>query len=237
MANTIPPLAIEEVFLMKRLVLAFAALAVWVGTAAAADLSRGPAPAPYYKAPELAPVYNWSGFYIGINGGGGWGTSTWTTGGSFNTSGGLIGGTVGYNYQMNQVVLGVEGDIDWANISGTRTAAGVCAFGCSTKDSWLGTVRGRVGYAADRFMPYLTGGLALGDIKASLPGFTGGSTTNAGWTIGGGIEFAIVGHWTAKAEYLYVDLGSFNCGLSCGAVTQNVSFTTNLLRGGVNYRF
>jgi len=237
MANTIPPLAIEEVFLMKRLVLAFAALAVWVGTAAAADLSRGPAPAPYYKAPELAPVYNWSGFYIGINGGGGWGTSQWTTSGSFNTSGGLIGGTVGYNYQMNQVVLGVEGDIDWANISGTRTAAGVCAFGCTTKDSWLGTVRGRVGYAADRFMPYLTGGLALGDIKASLPGFTGGSTTNAGWTIGGGIEFAIVGHWTAKAEYLYVDLGSFNCGLSCGAVTQNVSFTTNLLRGGVNYRF
>ena len=222
---------------MKRLVLAFAALAVWVGTAAAADLSRGPAPAPYYKAPELAPVYNWSGFYIGINGGGGWGTSTWTTGGSFNTSGGLIGGTVGYNYQMNQVVLGVEGDIDWANISGTRNAAGVCAFGCTTKDSWLATVRGRVGYAADRFMPYLTGGLALGDIKASLPGFTGGSTTNAGWTIGGGIEFAIVGHWTAKAEYLYVDLGSFNCGLSCGAVTQNVSFTTNLLRGGVNYRF
>ena len=222
---------------MKRLVLAFAALAVWAGTAAAADLSRGPAPAPYYKAPELAPVYNWSGFYIGINGGGGWGTSTWTTGGSFNTSGGLIGGTVGYNYQMNQVVLGVEGDIDWADISGTRTAAGVCAFGCTTKDSWLGTVRGRVGYAADRFMPYLTGGLALGDIKASLPGFTGGSTTNAGWTIGGGIEFAIVGHWTAKAEYLYVDLGSFNCGLSCGAVTQNVSFTTNLLRGGVNYRF
>ena len=222
---------------MKRLVFAFAALAAWAGTAAAADLGRGPAPAPYYKAPELAPVYNWSGFYIGINGGGGWGTSTWTTGGSFNTSGGLIGGTVGYNYQMNQVVLGVEGDIDWANISGTRTAAGVCAFGCTTKDSWLGTVRGRVGYAADRFMPYLTGGLALGDIKASLPGFAGASTTNAGWTIGGGIEFAIVGHWTAKAEYLYVDLGSFNCGLSCGAVTQNVSFTTNLLRGGVNYRF
>ena len=222
---------------MKRLVLAFAALAVWAGTAAAADLSRGPAPAPYYKAPELAPVYNWSGFYIGINGGGGWGTSTWTTGGSFNTSGGLIGGTVGYNYQMNQVVLGVEGDIDWANISGTRTAAGVCAFGCTTKDSWLATVRGRVGYAADRFLPYVTGGLALGDIRASLPGFAGGTTTNAGWTIGGGIEGAIVGHWTAKVEYLYVDLGNFNCGIACGAATQNVTFTANVLRGGINYRF
>jgi len=221
---------------MKRFVLAFAALAAWAGTAAAADLGR-PAPVPYYKAPEIAPVYNGSAFYIDINGGGGWGTSQWTTSGSFNTSGGLIGGTVGYNYQMNQVVLGVEGDIDWANISGTTNAAGVCALGCTTKDSWLGTVRGRVGYAADRFMPYLTGGLALGDIKASLPGFTGAVTTNAGWTIGGGIEFAILGHWTAKAEYLYVDLGSFNCGLSCGAATQNVTFTTNLLRGGVNYRF
>ena len=221
---------------MKRLVLAFAALAAWAGTAAAADLSR-PGPAPYYKAPVYAPVYNWSGFYIGINGGGAWGTSQWSTTGSFNTSGGLVGGTVGYNYQMNQVVLGVEGDIDWANISGTTNAVGVCALGCTTKDSWLGTVRGRVGYAADRFLPYVTGGLALGDIKASLPGFTGGSTTNAGWTIGAGIEFAIVGHWTAKAEYLYVDLGNFNCGLSCGAATQNVSFTANLLRGGINYRF
>ena len=221
---------------MKKLVLAFAALAAWVGTAAAADLSR-PLPAPYYKAPAYAPVYSWSGFYIGINGGGAWGTSTWTTAGGFNTSGGLVGGTVGYNYQMNQVVLGVEGDIDWANISGTRTTAGVCAVGCTTKDSWLATVRGRLGYAADRFMPYVTGGLALGDINASLPGFAGGSTTNAGWTVGGGIEFAIVGHWTAKAEYLYVDLGNFNCSLACGAVTQNVSFTANVFRGGVNYRF
>jgi outer membrane immunogenic protein len=221
---------------MKRLVLAFAALAAWAGTAAAADLGR-PAPAPYYKAPAYAPVYSWSGFYIGVNGGGGWGTSNWSSTGSFDTSGGLVGGTVGYNYQMNQVVLGVEGDMDWANISGSATAPGVCAFGCTTKDSWLATVRGRVGYAADRFLPYVTGGLALGDIKASLPGFAGGNTTNAGWTIGGGIEAAIVGHWTAKVEYLYVDLGNFNCGIACGAATQNVTFTANVLRGGINYRF
>jgi outer membrane immunogenic protein len=222
---------------MKRLVLAFAALAAWAGTAAAADLAVRPAPEPYYKAPAYAPIYSWSGFYIGINGGGGWGTSDWTSTGGFNTSGGLIGGTVGYNYQMNQVVLGVEGDMDWANISGSKAVAGVCAVGCTTKDSWLATVRGRLGYAADRFMPYVTGGLALGDIQAALPGFAGGSTTNAGWTIGGGIEFAIVGHWTAKAEYLYVDLGNFNCGLACGAANQNVSFTSNLFRGGINYRF
>ncbi len=78
-------------------------------------------------------------------------------------------------------------------------------------------MRGRLGYAADRFMPYVTGGLAVGDIKASLPGFAGGSATNVGWTAGGGIEFAIAGHWTAKAEYLYVDLGHFSCGIACGA--------------------
>jgi outer membrane immunogenic protein len=221
---------------MKRLVLALAGIAALTGSAAAADLAR-PAPAPYYKAPVYAPVYNWSGFYIGINGGGGWGTSNWTTPGGFDTSGGMVGGTVGYNYQMNQVVLGVEGDIDWANISGSSRAGLVCAPGCTTKDSWLSTVRGRIGYAADRFLPYVTGGLALGDIKATLPGVAGTDTTNAGWTIGGGIEFAIAGHWTAKAEYLYVDLGNVSCGISCGATTQNVSFNANLFRGGINYRF
>jgi len=70
-----------------------------------------------------------------------------------------------------------------------------------------------------------------------LPGFPAGSITTAGWTVGAGLEFGIVSNVSVKAEYLYVDLGNFNCGLSCGAATQNVTFTTNLLRGGVNYRF
>jgi outer membrane immunogenic protein len=84
-------------------------------------------------------------------------------------------------------------------------------------------------------MPYITGGLAVGNYAASTLGLSN-TTTNAGWTIGAGIEFAIAGHWTAKAEYLYVDLGKFNC--SCGAATnENVSFTTNLVRAGVNYHF
>jgi outer membrane immunogenic protein len=100
-------------------------------------------------------------------------------------------------------------------------------------------VRGRLGYAADRFMPYVTGGAAFGDIRASTPGFSQASANNAGWTLGGGLEAALVGNWTAKVEYLYVDLGSFNCGLNCGAglTTDNVSFHANLLRGGVNYKF
>jgi len=222
---------------MKRVIFACVGVVALSGAAAAADLPV--APAPYYKAPVYAPAYNWSGFYLGINGGGGWGRSTWSTTGSFDTSGGVIGGTVGYNYQMNQVVLGVEGDIDWANINGSTNTGCTSATGtsCTTGDNWLSTVRGRLGYAADRFMPYVTGGAAFGDIKASGPGLTGVDTTNAGWTLGGGIEFAIAGHWTAKAEYLYVDLGNVSCNAACGAAAQSVNWHANLGRLGLNYRF
>jgi outer membrane immunogenic protein len=220
---------------MKRLCLALIGLMALASSAAAADLPR---PAPYYpKAPVYVP-YSWTGFYVGLNGGGAFGSSTWDSTGSRNISGGLVGGTVGYNYQWGQVVWGVEGDIDWASISGSNTQ-GFCKFGCKTSDSWLSTVRGRVGYAADRFMPFVTGGAAFGNIQASQPGAPGASATNAGWTLGGGIEGAFTQNWTAKVEYLYVDLGKFNCGLSCGNgfTTDNVSFHTNILRAGVNYKF
>jgi opacity protein-like surface antigen len=110
--------------------------------------------------------------------------------------------------------------------------------GCSTSDTWLSTVRGRAGYAFGGILPYVTGGLAVGDIRAATPGFAGASDTNAGWTAGGGIEFALPGNWSAKAEYLHVDLGRFNCGLDCGlATTDNVSMHDNVFRAGVNYRF
>jgi outer membrane immunogenic protein len=221
---------------MKRAFLALISLAALTGMAAAADLPPRPAPAPYYKAPVVAPVYNWTGFYIGINGGGGFGRSAWDPTGGFNTSGGLVGGTIGYNYQAGQAVFGLEGDIDWADINGTTNNA--CPLGCKTSDDWLSTVRGRLGYAADRFMPFVTGGAAFGDIKATTPGFAGATNDRAGWTIGAGLEFALAQNWTAKAEYLYVDLGKFNCGVSCGfTATNNVSFTTNLVRAGVNYHF
>lgn len=100
-------------------------------------------------------------------------------------------------------------------------------------------MRGRLGYAADRFMPFVTAGGAFGDIRATpaAPGLAGGSETNAGWTVGAGLEFAVAGNFTLKAEYLYVDLGKFNCGAGCGAATDNVSFTTNIVRAGLNYRF
>jgi outer membrane immunogenic protein len=222
---------------MKRVILACVGVLALGGAAAAADLPPAAPPAPYYKAPAYAPAYNWSGFYLGINGGGGWGRSDWTSTGNFGTSGGLAGGTIGYNYQINQAVLGVEGDIDWADINGSVTSTTCPSGTCTTGDNWLSTVRGRLGYAADRFLPYITGGAAFGDIKASGPGLAGTDTTNVGWTAGGGIEFAIAGHWTAKAEYLYVDLGNVSCGIACGAATQNVSWHSNIGRVGVNYRF
>jgi len=221
---------------MKRVILACVGVLALGGAAAAADLPPANA-VPYYKAPVYAPAYNWSGFYLGLNGGGGWGSSDWTTAGRFNTSGGVIGGTLGYNYQINQAVLGVEGDFDWADINGSVSNAGCPAATCTTGDDWLSTIRGRLGYAAGRFMPYVTGGAAFGDIKASGSGLAGTDTTNAGWTAGGGIEFAIAGHWTAKAEYLYVNLGRVSCGVACGAGTENVSWHSNIGRVGINYRF
>jgi outer membrane immunogenic protein len=221
---------------MKRIVFAFAALAAMTTIAAAADLGR---PAPYYPAPApvYAAIYNWTGFYIGVNGGGGFGSSNWDSTGSRNVSGGLIGGTVGYNYQFGQVVAGVEGDVDWSDINGSTNNS--CPFGCKTSNSWLATVRGRLGYAADRFMPYITGGAAFGNIRASATGFPDTSSDQSGWTIGAGLEAALAPNWSAKVEYLFVDLGSFNCGLNCGAVSasDNVSFHANLLRAGVNYKF
>jgi outer membrane immunogenic protein len=220
---------------MKRLILALVGVMGLTGAAAAADLPR-PAPQPYYKAPAAVQAFSWTGFYIGVNGGGAFGRSNWDTTGNSDVSGGLVGGTVGYNYQFGQAVLGIEGDIDWADLRG-NTSSG-CPLGCNTRDDWLSTVRGRLGFAADRFMPFITGGAAFGDVKASTPGFAGANNTNAGWTIGAGLEFAIAPQWTIKAEYLYVDLGNFNCGLSCSRFTNdNVSFTTNLVRAGLNYRF
>jgi outer membrane immunogenic protein len=218
----------------QSMVVGVLALAGSIGAASAADLSR---PAPYpTKAPPpyIAPFYNWTGFYIGVNGGGAWGTSSWSTlPSSFNTSGGLAGGTIGYNWQFGQFVYGLEGDADWSDIRGNTGVVGCGVFNCQTKNDFLSTVRGRVGFAADRFMPYVTGGLAIGDIRTSGPGFVGVNQTNAGWTVGGGLEFALPANWTAKVEYLYVDLGNVNNNVGFG----NVNFTTNVVRGGLNYRF
>jgi outer membrane immunogenic protein len=226
---------------MKRLLLAgVALLTLGAASAFAADLpARMPAKAPAY----LPPGYNWSGWYLGINGGYGWGRSHWTdtvagiTTGGFNLEGGLIGGTLGINWQRGAWVFGLEGDGDWSDISGSTPTA--CVPNCETRNNWLATFRGRVGYAFDRWLPYVTGGLAVGDIEAGLVGLGRDNSTQAGWTVGGGVEWAIAGPWTAKVEYLYTDLGTMSCSIAtCGGVgTTDVDFTANILRGGINYRF
>lgn len=214
--------------------------------ARAADLPAR-TPAPVYKAPAALP-YNWSGFYLGLNGGYGWGRSSWsdpTVGadsGSFNTSGGLIGGQMGYNWQTGAAVIGIETDADWTNIKGsTAGPGGVCAIDaagmCQTQQNWIGTTRLRLGYAADRWLPYVTGGVAYGDIQANQ--ITGNaSTTRAGWTAGGGLEVGLDRNWSAKVEYLHIDLGTavlFSA--ATGASSLSVPVTNDVVRAGVNYRF
>jgi len=224
---------------MKRAVVAFIALLtvpIAVSSAKAADLPPGAYAPPIAAAPIYRPIYRWSGFYLGINGGGAWGRSQWDGVDKFNVSGGLIGGTIGYNWQFGALVAGLEGDIDWSGVDGSTNV--LCAPGCSTRNHWLATARGRLGYAFNRFLPYLTAGLALGDISATLPGFPGGSITNAGWTVGLGLEYGMLSNVSVKAEYLFVDLGNFNCGFNCALLANGqVSLYENVFRAGLNVRF
>jgi outer membrane immunogenic protein len=204
-------------------------------SAQAADISQ-----PIFKGVRPVVAYfNWTGFYAGINGGYGWGTANWDIPVvSHDTSGGMVGATLGYNYQVGSIVWGIEGDFDWADVSGSAACG---AFTCETKNSWLGTVRGRIGYAFDRWLPYITAGGAFGNVKASStnPAALGASNDQYGWTVGAGLEYAFAGNWSAKIEYLYIDLGSFDCGVACaGAVaSDNVSFRENIVRFGINYKF
>ena len=159
---------------MKRFILT--ACAGLLAAAVASPSFAADLPRPAYKAPPVyvAP-FSWTGFYVGINGGYGWGKSSWTepltslSTGDFSTKGGLVGGTVGYNLQTGSWVWGLEGDFDFSWMKGTETT--ICGTpGCETKNTWLATTRGRIGYAWDRWLPFITGGLAFGDIKATPGG-------------------------------------------------------------------
>jgi outer membrane immunogenic protein len=243
---------------MNRMLFA-AAIALAASPALAADLPQAmpppPPQAPATYVPTVAPQYNWGGIYIGLNGGYGFGKSSWgipENTGNFNINGGVAGGTIGANFQTGQVVFGIEADGDWADITGTgnSTAAGDCvtpAASCGTSSDWLATIRGRIGYAFDRVLVYGTAGGAGGDVKATLtvPGLTT-STNNSefGWTAGAGVEVALTDNITAKVEYLYLDLqnGSFGCTPAlCTTTLFNgsvpASFETSLVRVGVNFKF
>ena len=210
--------------------------------AVAADvpaLPRYQGPAPVYEA----PAFSWTGLYLGLNGGYGFGTSDWssaTTGAGLDPQGALVGGTVGYNWQTGVWVLGgeIDADASWINAS-TTGGSGLCSggLGCETHNTFLGTARARVGYAFDRLMPYVTGGGAFSTVKMS-PNTGGGETAfKLGWTAGAGLEYAYKGRWSVKLEYLYTDLGTATCGVAtCGTET-DVSYKANVVRAGLNYRF
>jgi outer membrane immunogenic protein len=227
---------------MKRLMLAVCAglLAAAVAMPSlAADLPRPAYKAPYKNNAVYVAPFSWTGFYVGLNGGYGWGKSSWANAGGstgdFNLKGGLAGGTVGYNLQTGSWVWGLEGDIDGSWIKGTETV--VCGA-CETRNAWLATGRGRLGYTWDSWMPFITGGAAFGNIKMS-PGLLGGSDskTKIGWTAGAGVEYTFMNEWSIKVEYLYVDLGKATCDVTTCGVDTDVTFKANLGRIGVNYRF
>jgi outer membrane immunogenic protein len=237
---------------MKRILMA-GAVALVAGTQAfAADLPPPMAPPPRAPAAYIpvSPAYNWSGFYIGLNTGYGFGDSTWNTpfgnSPSFAVNGAMAGATVGWNYQIGQLVLGIEGDYDWQNLRGAENTTcptlGAGIVNCATSSNWYGTFRGRVGYAMDRILLYATAGGAVTDIRASTAAQSWTSNTELGWAAGAGIEGAITDNLTAKVEYLFTDYSNGACTTaSCSttgvANTGSVKFYENMVRAGLNYKF
>jgi outer membrane immunogenic protein len=210
----------------------------------AADAAELPVKAaPYYKGPVRSVVsyYNWTGFYVGAVAGYGFGDSVWDPPFDVNPKpkGMMFGATVGYNWQAGSIVYGLEADYSWSNVKGAVDCGVEVVSSCETANSFLATFRGRIGYAFDRFLPYLTAGGAYGDIKANVttgPVVTSASKSNLGYTFGAGIEYAIFGNWSTKLEYLYVDLGKFDTGFTA-PTPHNVSFKENIIRAGLNYKF
>jgi outer membrane immunogenic protein len=204
---------------MKRSLFAsVSVLALTLTTATAADLPARSARMPV-KAPELASVWSWTGFYLGINGGGVWhraeadvvsgvGDTAATT---VKSSGATFGGQIGANWQVQQFVLGIEADWNWVDASGTANFVGFGPATFSSKLSSLATVRGRLGVAFSSTMVYATGGFAAGKVNNQVPTLFGGyaidDDVKFGWTVGGGIEHMFSRNWSAKVEALYVDLG------------------------------
>lgn len=215
---------------MKKVLLASACLFALAAPASAADLAARP----YTKAP-VAPVavYNWTGFYLGIVGGGAWENSSTDP----KMKGGFVGGTAGYNWQTGNVVFGLEADGSWADVNASATALGVTV---SSKTDALGTVRGRIGYAVNQVLFYGTGGYAWIDNKISVSalGVTVSDTKwHSGWTVGAGVEAFFAPQWSVKGEYLYRSLGSENYFSNLGAPLASGTLNLHTVQVGVNYHF
>jgi outer membrane immunogenic protein len=228
----------------------FAALAA-CGSAHAGFLDPSPAypvpsPTPGYpvRSDNITPaVYDWTGFYVGINGGGSWGHVPWSsdpdgTAGNVTVSSGLVGGTIGYNAQnLGRFVVGEEFDFDWRSFNATILTPS-CAPGCEFKSRWVSTARLRFGYAFDRFLPYVTGGMSIGDITQDIVGqpFGVAESVSFNWTAGAGLEFVVSGPLTAKLEYLYVNHTRTDCTVECNGGPIHMGLSENIFRVGLNYR-
>ena len=244
---------------MKKIAFGTVAAFFLGGSALAADL---PVKAPMYQAPPSA-VYNWGGFYVGGNVGWGWLSSnsdayrisdgSYTGSGSQDQNGFLGGGQVGYNFMITpNFLIGIEGDIDWADLTGSDDACS--GTGCSHSDGktdWIATIRGRVGYAVNDLLFFATGGAAWTHSSntrtitvATNPSLVGqsadASSTNSGWTAGGGVEYGFAPHWSAVLEYRYIDVsGSKDYYYPSSVADRHVDATAklNIVRFGVNYHF
>jgi len=296
---------------MKKIAIGIVAIVALIGTPAlAADMPVKAPPQP------PAPAYSWTGFYVGLNTGVGFGNAnanwsyvassafpepagcppggfdTCTSGSDRANMSGVIGGVqVGYNWRSGNILAGIEADFQGTSQSGTRDVTTnwtcICSIGAGANQGstavsitermpWLGTVRGRIGTITGQWLLYATGGLAYGRVEAdssgSITGINIAASTNgfnpawstsdngmtkAGWTIGAGAELALDGNWSAKFEYLFVDLGSFNTtfpgisgcfgvivggGAACitdlpGAANISSRITDNIVRLGLNYKF
>lgn len=225
------------------------------------------------KAPPLvsAPVYNWTGLYLGAHAGYAWAntdstaitpTGTFPAGFVFPASpdGFIAGGQIGFNYQIQQWVVGIEGQWSWADLSDTNRSLSPLIAGRYTDSTseinWIATLTGRLGIAFNNWLLYGKGGFAWAETEGHASTFTGagaliatssGSETRTGWTVGVGAEYAFWNNWSAKLEYNYIDLGTdtvtrvtVNTPAFGGAVTnllRDVEGKIHLVKFGINYRF
>ena len=239
---------------MKRILLTTVSLGVLgLSPALGADLPT------YSKAPSIAaPVYDWSGFYVGGFGGGGYGNhnvnnalgpntpfADYTA--NYSSTGAVAGGEVGYNWQSGAFVFGLESDLFWSGIKGndsSQVAAGAFAITSVDQDNlrWGGTVRVRAGYTIDRWMLFFTGGYAFGDIvhTDTLAGVVPDQfTVHAnGLTGGGGIAYAITNNVIGKFEYRYTNFNGYNRPLPTNGVLPYTTETTySVVTLGLDFKF
>ena len=228
---------------MKTILLSATMLTAVSVSAFAADM-------PSRKSPVVAPVaaaVSWTGLYVGANAGYAFGKSSQQdtiqiADGDYNVKGGMIGGAVGYNWQIQTYVYGLEADASFASLAGSSSLCGVTAHLCGTKSNALGTVRARGGLAVNNTLIYATGGLAVAQIKAYDAGFLSvaaqsGSAVRLGWTLGAGVEQKLDAHWSVKAEYLYASFARASYFTLTGFTPEQVDLSANIVRAGVNYKF